>query len=248
MLRGKHILITGGGGSSGSASAHGMALQGTSSDLVDIDQSTLIVQVESLFNEGFNVTHRVFDISDPKAIDDFAKRFPLNYDRLDVLVNDTGIAGQANSDTNEIVEVQNKIIAVNLQGAFNVFLAFVPALKKKKWNVIKLRPMLCFGTGGSTTAYIIFKRAIRFFTLALARGFAPHGIRFNAVAPDVVACNMGFSLMNRLNGADWFINRFMPGHLSKVDEVVPPVTFLFSSMTSYITDTIFPADAGFLAA
>lgn len=241
-------MITGGGGGPGAAIAHGMASQAASTDLVDIDQSTLTQQVESLRNEGYDVTGQVLDISDLKAVNDFAKQFTINCNGLDVPVNNTRIAAQANFDTNETVEVQNKIIAVNLQGAFNVFLAFVPALKKKKGNVIKLCPVSCFGSGGSKTAYIVFKRAIHFLTQALVQNFAPHGIRVSAVASGVITSNIGLVLMNRRRGADGFINRFMPGCLSKVAEVVPPVIFLPSSMTSYIVETILPVDADFLAA
>lgn len=248
MLRGKRVLITGGGRGLGAAIAHGMALQGASIDLVDIDQSTLTQQVEKLRNEGFDVTGRVLDISDRKAVDDFAKRFTMDYDGLDVLVNNAGIAGQANFDTNEVVQVWDKIIAVNLQGAFNVSHAFVPALKKKKGNVVHLCSVVGFVAGGSTTAYIVSKGAIRSLTQAMARDLAPHGIRVNAVAPGIMASDMGLALMNRPHGADWFINRVMLGRIGDVEEVVPPVIFLSSSMASYITGTILPVDGGFLAA
>ncbi|ACO01917.1 oxidoreductase [Brucella melitensis M5-90] len=167
---------------------------------------------------------------------------------LDVLVNNAGVAGRAAFDQPEAVEVWDRVIGVNLEGAFNVSHALVPALKAAKGNVVHLCSVAGFVSGGSTAGYVVSKGAIRSLTQVMARDLAPHGIRVNAVAPGIMMSEVAVAQLNRPGGTDWFMNRVMMKRIGETSEVVDPVVFLASPMASYITGTILPVDGGFLAA
>lgn len=248
LLSGKRSLVTGAGRGLGAAIARGLATHGASVVIVDINLDTVEQQAETLRSEGFDVTAFCVDVSNREAVDAFARQFMLDYGRLDVLVNNAGVAGRAQFDTDEVVQVWDKIIAVNLQGVFNVSHAFVPALKEAKGNVVHLCSVAGFVSGGSTAGYVVSKGAIRSLTQVMARDLAPFGIRVNAVAPGIMMSEMAVAQLNRPGGADWFLNRVMLKRIGETEEVVSPIIFLASHMSSYITGTVLPVDGGFLAA
>lgn len=248
LLTGKLALVTGAGRGLGAAIADGLAQHGASVILTDIDHENVEAQAESLRKKGFKAAALPLDVTDRKSVQILADKIMADYGRLDVLVNNAGVAGRASFDQDEVVNVWDKIIAVNLQGVFNVSHALVPALKAAKGNVVHLCSVAGFVSGGSTTGYVVSKGAIRSLTQVMARDLASAGIRVNAVAPGIMMTEMAVAQLNRPGGTDWFMNRVMLKRIGKAHEIVSPVVFLASDMASYITGTILPVDGGFLAA
>ncbi|MBI1659106.1 SDR family NAD(P)-dependent oxidoreductase [Brucella abortus] len=219
LLKEKLVLVTGAGRGLGAAISSGAAEQGARVILVDIDGTAAKAQADALTAKGFVAEGHALDVTDRDAF-----------------------------DQPEAVEVWDRVIGVNLEGAFNVSHALVPALKAAKGNVVHLCSVAGFVSGGSTAGYVVSKGAIRSLTQVMARDLAPHGIRVNAVAPGIMMSEMAVAQLNRPGGTDWFMNRVMMKRIGETSEVVDPVVFLASPMASYITGTILPVDGGFLAA
>ncbi|MBB4105324.1 SDR family NAD(P)-dependent oxidoreductase [Allorhizobium borbori] len=248
LLKDKRVLVTGAGRGLGAAIAAGMAVQGARVVLADIDGEAARAQAAAIAADGFEAEGHALDVTDRAAVKAFAESVLGRFGGLDVLVNNAGVAGRAAFDQPEAADVWDRVIGVNLEGAFNVSHAFVPALKAAKGNVVHLCSVAGFVAGGSTAGYVVSKGAIRSLTQVMARDLAPHGIRVNAVAPGIMMSEMAVAQLNRPGGADWFMNRVMMKRIGETGEVVDPVIFLASSMASYITGTILPVDGGFLAA
>lgn len=248
LLKDRLALVTGAGRGLGAAIAAGMAAHGARVILADIDGEAARAQAETLAGEGFEAEGHALDVTDRGAVGVFAADVLTRFGGLDVLVNNAGVAGRAAFDQPEAAEVWDRVIGVNLQGAFNVSHAFVPALKAVKGNVVHLCSVAGFVAGGSTAGYVVSKGAVRSLTQVMARDLSPHGIRVNAVAPGIMMSEMAVAQLNRPGGADWFMNRVMMKRIGETGEVVDPVIFLASPMASYITGTILPVDGGFLAA
>jgi len=248
LLKDKRVLVTGAGRGLGAAIAAGMAVQGARVILADVDGDAARAQAAAIAADGFEAEGHALDVTDRTAVNAFAASVLARFGGLDVLVNNAGVAGRAAFDQPEAAEVWDRVIGVNLEGAFNVSHAFVPALKAAKGNVVHLCSVAGFVAGGSTAGYVVSKGAIRSLTQVMARDLAPHGIRVNAVAPGIMMSEMAVAQLNRPGGADWFMNRVMMKRIGETGEVVDPVIFLASSMASYITGTILPVDGGFLAA
>ncbi|MFK3666905.1 SDR family NAD(P)-dependent oxidoreductase [Ochrobactrum teleogrylli] len=248
LLKDKLVLVTGAGRGLGAAIAAGMAAQGARLILVDIDGDAAKVQAAHLVAQGYAAEGYPLDVTDRIAVKNLAADILERLGGLDVLVNNAGVAGRAAFDQPEATEVWDRVIGVNLEGAFNVSHAFVPALKVAKGNVVHLCSVAGFVAGGSTAGYVVSKGAIRSLTQVMARDLAPSGIRVNAVAPGIMMSEMAVAQLNRPGGADWFMNRVLLKRIGETNEVVDPVVFLASAMASYITGTILPVDGGFLAA
>ncbi len=249
LLSGRRALVTGAGRGLGAAIAEGLARHGAALTLTDIDPAPLPDTAAALRALGHSVETVVLDVTDRAAVQAFAARDLAQNGALDVLVNNAGVAGRAAFDDPAVTEVWDRVIAVNLQGAFNMSQALVPALKQGRGAaVVHLCSVAGFVAGGSTAGYVVSKGAIRSLTQVMARDLAPHGIRVNAVAPGIMHSEMAIAQLNRPGGADWFLNRVMLRRIGEPREVVDPVVFLASDMASFITGTILPVDGGFLSA
>lgn len=248
LLKGRIALVTGAGRGLGAAIAAGMADHGARLILTDRDGKAAGEEAVAIRDRGGEAESHALDITDRAAVKTFAADLLDRHGRLDILVNNAGIAGRAAFDTPEAETVWDDIMAVNLEGTFNVSHALVPALKAGKGCIVHLCSVAGFVAGGSTAGYVVSKGAVRSLTQVMARDLAPHGIRVNAVAPGIMMSQMALAQLNRPGGADWFMNRVMMKRIGETREVVDPVVFLSSPMASYITGTILPVDGGFLAA
>ena len=248
LLAGRLALVTGAGRGLGAAIAAGMARHGAQVLLADIDGEAADAQAQAIAAEGGKAQGMRLDVTDRDAVKALAQDISARFGGLDVLVNNAGVAGRAAFGTPEAEEVWDRVIGVNLEGAFNVSHALVPALSARSGNVVHLCSVAGFVAGGSTAGYVVSKGAIRSLTQVMARDLAPQGVRVNAVAPGIMMSEMAVAQLNRPGGADWFMNRVMMKRIGETAEVVDPVVFLASSMASYITGVILPVDGGFLAA
>lgn len=248
ILDGRRALVTGAGRGLGAALAAGLAAHGARITLVDIDADNVARTVAALRDDGFSAEGFALDITDRAAVRIFADEDAARHGTLDILINNAGVAGRAAFGSPEAPEVWDRIIAVNLEGAFNVSHAFVPALKAAGGSVVHLCSVAGFVAGGSTAGYVVSKGAIRSLTQVMARDLAAEGIRVNAVAPGIMMSEMATAQLARPGGADWFLNRVPMKRIGEADEIVGPVAFLASPMASYITGVVLPVDGGFLAA
>lgn len=248
LLKDRRALVTGAGRGLGAAIAAGLAVQGAEVIIADIDAEAALAQAETIRAAGGRAEGHGLDVTDREAVRALAADVLARFGGLDILVNNAGVAGRAAFDQPEAAEVWDRVIAVNLEGCFNVSHAFVPALKAVKGNVVHLCSVAGFVAGGSTAGYVVSKGAVRSLTQVMARDLAPHGIRVNAVAPGIIMSEMAVAQINRPGGTDWFMNRVMMKRIGETGEVVDPVIFLASPMASYVTGAILPVDGGFLAA
>jgi NAD(P)-dependent dehydrogenase (short-subunit alcohol dehydrogenase family) len=248
LLEGKLALVTGAGRGLGAAIAEGLAQHGARVLIVDIDGNNAAQTAAKLREAGHWAEGQALDVTDREAVNAYGKAIVEQHGSLDVLVNNAGVAGRAAFGEDHAPEVWDRVMGVNLQGAFNVSHACVPALKAAKGSVIHLSSVAGFVAGGSTAGYVVSKGAIKSLTQVMARDLAPYGVRVNAIAPGIMMSEMAVNQLNRPGGADWFMNRVMLKRIGETDEVVGPVVFLASSMASFITGTVLPVDGGFLAA
>lgn len=248
QLQNKLALITGSGRGLGAAIARGLARAGAEVIICDINAELVTETTAALQAEGLAARGAVLDVTDRAALAAYAAGLLASDGGLDILVNNAGIAGRARFDEPEVTEVWDRVIAVNLGGAFNVSQAFVPALIARRGNVVHLSSVAGFVAGGSTAGYVVSKGAVKSLTQVMARDLAPHGVRVNAIAPGIIMSEMAVAQLNRPGGADWFLTRALLKRIGETQEVVDPVVFLASDKASFITGTILPVDGGFLAA
>lgn len=248
LLNDRLALITGAGGGLGSALARGFAREGARVILADLDTARTSLVVREIESEGGAAYSEVLDVSDRQQSRDFADLVLARYGPIDILVNNAGVSGRSRIDDPEAPAVWDRILAVNLEGVFNVTHAFVPQLKTTRGCLINLSSIVAFVSGISSAGYIASKGAVRSLTQALARDLAPFGVRANAVAPGLMLTEMVAAQLETPGGTDWYMNRTPMARGGEVHEIVGPVVFLASGMASYVNGVVLPVDGGFLSA
>jgi 3-oxoacyl-[acyl-carrier protein] reductase len=127
------------------------------------------------------------DVADDTACRAMGDAAVARWGRLDALVNNAGItsfAGSANWDALDVESFQ-KILGVNVIGAFQMVRACTPHLKAAQGAIVNVSSVAGALGVGSSVAYVASKGAVNSMTLHLARSLAPE-IRVNAVCPGLI--------------------------------------------------------------
>ncbi len=188
MVDKKVALITGSGTGVGAAVALSLAQRGYNV-LVNYSKSEREAQASEAAcrTAGADTLLVAGDVADDAACQNMATLATGRWGRIDALVNNAGItsfAGSANWDAVD-AETFQKILGVNVVGAFNMVRACTPHLKAAQGAIVNVSSIAGALGIGSSVAYVASKGALNALTLHLARALAPN-IRVNAVCPGLI--------------------------------------------------------------
>jgi len=184
------------------------------------------------------------DVSDEKAVD--AALAAL--DRIDVLVNNAGIAVRKNSL--EITrEEWDRVIDVNLTGLFLCARAAARRMKEAGGGaIVNLASIMGFSGGlFPNPAYQASKGAVVNLTRALALEFAPMNIRVNAVAPTFVRTDLTTPIFSNPEVLKKVMEHTPLGRLPEAGDIAQAIAFLAGPAANCITGVTLPVDSGYLA-
>lgn len=159
-----------------------------------------------LGSEGLDVTFQPLDVQNEEQIGFVASWLDMEYEGLDVLINNAGIGiGNSELADADLAEIR-KIMEVNFYGPMQVSKMFIPLLKKKSGRIINVSSGM-----GSISAmdigyagYRLSKAGLNVQTMILAMELEQFDIKVNSVSPGWVKTEMGGSAAPRdvSQGAD----------------------------------------------
>jgi NAD(P)-dependent dehydrogenase (short-subunit alcohol dehydrogenase family) len=254
-LDGKVVLITGGAGGLGSATAHAMARAGAAVVAFDRDPEAL-ASLAAAFAENGEQARLLTIEGDGNDAADIAGAFQRAEEELgpvDVLVNTAFVLRLA---APELLSLEDWEVTANA----NITGYFLFAQEAG-------RRMIARGSGGCilnissiaatnavgrrSFAYSIAKAAVNMMTMELAVEWAKHGIRVNAVQPAQV---MTPGLRKRIATHPFdeqTMGRILGGipmnRMGEPEEIADPLVFLASDAARFITGACLPVDGGNLA-
>lgn len=247
LVQGKLALVTGAGKGLGAAIAKGLAREGATVVVADMDAPAALATVREIQSTGGAAHSFAFDVRVAADVVQVAARVGEQLGAIDILVNNAGMSVKGRFDDADSPDAWARVMQVNLQGTFNVSHAFVGALKKTQGAIINLCSIVAFGSGISSVGYVVSKGGVRSLTQVMARDLAPYGVRVNAVAPGLMETDMTAGQRATPHGTDWYCSRTPMARNGAPEEIVGPVIFLASSMASYVNGVILPVDGGYLA-
>jgi len=128
-VKGKVILVTGGGQGLGAAICRTMAEDGAKVIAVDVNENKLQNVVKEITDSGGEIKSYPMNVADEKNVQDVINQIIKDFGKIDVVINNAGI-----DYTKSIEEITydewNKVISVNLTGPFNVSKTVYPFMKK----------------------------------------------------------------------------------------------------------------------
>jgi 3-oxoacyl-[acyl-carrier protein] reductase len=167
--------------------------------------------------------------------------------RIDVLVNNAGVAVTGVKAGDLPVDEWRRILQVNLEGPFHLIQAVLPQMRaRRSGHIINLSSNVTQRLPAGYGAYTVSKAALEALTRILAKEEGPNGIRVNAVAPGPIRTEMLAESMARMGPerADAFIKSVPLGRVGQPQEIASVVAFLASDAASYLTGQVVFVNGG----
>lgn len=247
LLKNRISLVTGAGQGNGAAIAKGLAAEGAAVIATDINRATAEETAAVIRKSGSQAWAFALDVANQQACVELAAKVEHEIGAVSILVNNAGICPRHGIDSPDVQAQWQAALRVNLDGTLYVTLAFVPALRKTRGTVINTASIAAFVSTSTSIGYSTSKAAVKMLTQNLAQELAKDGVRVNAIAPGTFATAMTEVTRQDPERSAKFLGRIPLGRFGEPEELVGPVVFLASPMSSYVTGATLVVDGGYLA-
>ncbi len=183
-----------------------------------------------------------FDVSQYSEVEEAIREGVETLGLIDILVNNAGIVKDSLFIRLKDADL-DKVLDVNLKGAFNCTKAVLQSMLKRRFGrIINISSVVAFTGNIGQTNYTASKAGLIGFTKSLAREVASRGVTVNAVAPGYIETDMTAKISEKVKEA--IISQIPIGRTGTPEEVASAVVFLASEEASYITGTVIHVNGG----
>ena len=241
-------IVTGGAGGIGAATAAALGRRGCRVAVADLDAAAAAAACAGLAAEGLTAMPVRTDVTDPASARAMVGAVLEAWGRIDVLVNNAGIESMKPFLDIDLAEFE-RVMRINTGGAWVCCQAVIPVLQRQgRGSIVNVSSVAGQRGGGllGTAAYATSKGAVIALTKALAREFAPHGIRINAVAPALTLTELARRQLDRAPaGTLERINGLTPlGRPAQPAEIAAVIAFIACGDASFMTGHVCNVDGG----
>jgi NAD(P)-dependent dehydrogenase (short-subunit alcohol dehydrogenase family) len=241
-------LITGAASGIGKAIAHLFVENGASVVLTDVDDERGRELEADLRGRSGRAIFVHCDVAIPQHHQLAVDTAITTFGRLDVAINNAGIAGQGGPTAEYPLDEWQKIIDVNLSGVFYGLRAQLPVMIRQGTGSIVVVSSILGAVGfAGAPAYTAAKHGLVGLVKAAALDHSAQGVRINAVGPAFIDTPMIAGIVQDPAISQHIIGKHPIGRLGRPEEVAQLVYFLSSEQSSFITGAFYPIDGGYLA-
>lgn len=245
-LENKVVFITGGNSGIGRVSSFEAAKEGATVVIADLpknDHSETLSKIKSL---GAACMFVAIDVADVESVKNAIAKTVQEYGRLDIALNNAGIAGTASGIHNMPEETWNKIISINLTGQFYcVKYELQQFLKQGGGVIVNMASLGGLVAEPGLVPYTAAKHGVLGITKNIAVQYGNENIRANAICPYYVETPMTSAAPDEVHHA-WIEGTPMK-RLCRPEEVAKAFIYLASDDSSYCNGTHLIVDGGRLA-
>ncbi len=241
-------LITGGARGFGFEFARALATYGATIVLADLDEAAATMSAEALVAKGYVAHGTRLDVRDP-AQHAAAAAFAMSKGgRLDIWINNAGLAIHGASETLSSTDWDTSI-DVMLSGTFHGAQAAARAmLPQGSGTIINIASVNGLVAQAGRASYASAKAGVVRLTETLGAEWGGRGLRVNAIAPAVFLTDLArTSLADGSASLDVYLDRSPTGRLGELTELVATLLFLASPYSSYILGQTLRVDGGWTA-
>ena len=252
-LDGRVVIVTGGAQGIGKAYSEGLAREGASVVVADINASAADALVRALGESGGDTLAVTVDVSDPEQAEDMARATIDRFGRIDGLVNNAAIFQRPSMTRGPFdqisVEEWDRLMAVNLRGAYFMTQAVAQGLVQagKPGSLINISSQMGHVGGVDRAVYCASKHGVEGFTKAMAVELGPHGIRVNTICPTFIHTPLTAATFDNPERLAWIREKIKLGRVGEVEDIMGAVVFLASEASALVTGTALLIDGGWTA-
>lgn len=237
------IIVTGGSRGLGLAASHEFAARGArvvvASRNADACRDAAAQLTSDTGNEAFGIGCHIGKWDDcDRLIAETLTRFG----RIDGLINNAGMSPRYGRLEDVTEELFDKVIAVNLRGAFRIsVLAGRHMAEHDGGSIVNISSAAALAPSAGELPYAAAKAGLHCLTLGLARTFSPR-VRVNTVLPGAFDTDIAKSWPEHIR--DRVVAGVPAGRLGAPGELVGTLTYLISDASTYTTGASIVVDGG----
>lgn len=248
-LTGQAALVTGASAGLGAIMAEALAAAGCAVLVSSRRAAPLDALAGRIVQAGGRAAAHPADVRDPAHAEALVARALAEFGRLDGVVLNAGVATQgpaAEEDIAAFADVLEVNVTAQVRLAAACARAMIPA--GGGW-MITLSSVLGHraGTGAGVAAYCASKGAVEQLTRELARQWAPHGIRVNALAPGYFPTEMNAPMVADPGRRAQLVARTPLGRMGEPADLAGVVVFLAAPAARFVTGQVLGVDGGMSA-
>ena len=238
----KNIIVTGGAQGIGKIISLELLKKGFCVSVFEVDEEAAEEFRNEYSNENIAFFHT--DVSDENSVIKSVLESNEKFGNISGLINNAAI--QIDKPVTELaVEEWNRVIGINLSGAFLCAKHTAGLLKESKGNIINISSTRAFQSEPNTEAYSASKGGILALSHALAMSLGPE-IRVNCISPGWidVSGTKKKSKANQIELSETDHLQHPAGRVGKPEDIANMVLFLLSPENDFITGQNFIIDGG----
>lgn len=241
---GRTVVVTGGGAGIGREICLAMARSGNAVAVCDVAGEPAQKVADEIVAEGARARAYRVDVSDSTAVEQVCAAVEQELGSIGILVNNAGITRDGLL-VRMSEEDFDRVIAVNLKGAFNFIKACARQMMKQRWGrIVNISSVVGQMGNVGQANYSAAKAGLIGLTKSAARELAARNITVNAIAPGFIATAMTDKLSQETRDA--YAAAIPLKRFGTSQDVAGTCLFLVSDAAGYITGQVIRVDGGML--
>ena len=241
-LEGRVALVTGAAQGIGRAIALALAEVGADIAGGDVNLEGMEKTAKEIEALGWKALAVKLDVSDPASVKEAVGKILEAWGKIDILVNNAGI-----TKDNLIMRMKredwDRVLSINLNGAFHCIQAVVPGMVKQRYGrIINIASVVAQAGNAGQANYISSKAGLIGLTKAVASEVGSRTVTVNAVAPGFIATAMTENLPEPVKQR--MMSLIPLGRMGTDRDIASAVRFLASEEAGYITGHVLNVNGG----
>lgn len=253
MIKNKAALVTGAARGIGNAIAVQLASEGYAVAILDvIDEDKVAENINKVKEHGNPFLYIKGDITSDKSRRDAVARIISEFGRIDVLVNNAGVAPRVRMDILDTTEGSfDFVLGINLKGTFfltqlvaNIMVNEIKTIEGIRPKIINISSMSAYTSSTQRGEYCISKAGISMVTTLFADRLAEYGINVYEIRPGIILSDMTSVVKSKYDAL--IGNGLTPiKRWGYPEDIANAVSVFCSDKLNYSTGEIINVDGGF---